>query len=149
MQRARWLQGSALAWANDFQSRNCLSSIFLLIPVYRLYLAWDHVLDLSGCISLASWRQSRVFGMVWSGAGLMPYPLHGGKGKCCIWLVNKVEIHFPKIGFVDCQWSNLNAPRCHSLFGSIMECTFLFMLKFTVHIVVLRHYRDNSCFLQK
>ena len=27
--------------------------------------------------------------------------LHAGKGKCCLWLVNKVEIHFAEIGFVD------------------------------------------------
>ena len=25
------------------------------------------------------------------------------KGKCCMWLVNKVEIHFAKIGFMDCK----------------------------------------------
>ena len=27
--------------------------------------------------------------------------LDAGKGKCCIWPVNKVEIHFAKIGIVD------------------------------------------------
>ena len=33
----------------------------------------------------------------------VPFPLHAGKGKCCMWLVNKVEIYFGKIGFVDCK----------------------------------------------
>ena len=23
----------------------------------------------------------------------LPFSLHAGKGKCCMWLVNKVEIH--------------------------------------------------------
>ena len=41
--------------------------------------------------------------------------LHAGKGKCCIWPVNKVEIHFAKIGFVDCKWSNSNAPGSYTL----------------------------------
>ena len=46
-----------------------------------------------------------------------------------MWPVNKVEIHFAKIGFVDCKWSNLNAPGlytpwCHSLVGSNVECLF-------------------------
>ena len=27
-----------------------------------------------------------------------------------MWLVNKVEIYFCKIGSMDCKWSNLNAP---------------------------------------
>ena len=27
--------------------------------------------------------------------------LNSGKGNCCIWAVNKVEIYFTKIGFVD------------------------------------------------
>ena len=26
------------------------------------------------------------------------FPLHAGKGKCCMWPVKKVEIHFAKIG---------------------------------------------------
>ena len=29
--------------------------------------------------------------------------LHAGKGKCCMWLVKKVEIYFAKIGYVDCK----------------------------------------------
>ena len=37
-----------------------------------------------------------------------PFPLHAGKGKCCMWPVNKVEIHFAKIGFLDSKWSILN-----------------------------------------
>ena len=36
--------------------------------------------------------------------------LNAGKGKCCMWPVNKVEIRFAKIGCVDCEWSNLNVP---------------------------------------
>ena len=31
----------------------------------------------------------------------MPFYLYAGKGKCCMWLVKKVEIHFAKIGFLD------------------------------------------------
>ena len=31
----------------------------------------------------------------------VPFPLHAGKGKSCMWLGNKVEIHFPKMGFID------------------------------------------------
>ena len=47
-----------------------------------------------------------------------------------MWLVNKVEIHFPKIGFVDSKQSNMNAPGsythwCHSLLGSTsVGCPF-------------------------
>ena len=53
----------------------------------------------------------------------VPFPLHAGKGKFCMWLVKKAEICFPEIGFVDLTWSNLNSPRscmslCPSLFGS-------------------------------
>ena len=32
-----------------------------------------------------------------------------GKG-CCICFVNKVEIYFPKMCFMDSKWINLNAP---------------------------------------
>ena len=28
------------------------------------------------------------------------WALHAGKGKCSMWLVNKVEINFSKIGFI-------------------------------------------------
>ena len=38
--------------------------------------------------------------------------LYAGKGKCCMWHVNKVEIHFAKIG---CKWSNSNAPGSYSI----------------------------------
>ena len=49
-----------------------------------------------------------------------------------MWLAEKVEILFVKIGFVDPQWSNLNAPRsytpfCHPLLGSTVGCPFLCM----------------------
>ena len=30
--------------------------------------------------------------------------LYAGKGKCCMWPVNKVEIHLAKIGFMDCKF---------------------------------------------
>ena len=49
-----------------------------------------------------------------------PFPLHAGKWRCCMWHVKNVEIHFAKIGFVDCKWPNLNAPGCHSLLVSIV-----------------------------
>ena len=47
-------------------------------------------------------------------------------------VVNKVEIHFAKIGFVVCEWSNLNTPGSstpwyHSLLGSSVGCPFLRM----------------------
>ena len=59
----------------------------------------------------------------------VPFSLHAGKGKCCMWLVEKVEIHFAKMGFVDCKWSNLNVPGSytpwsHSLLGSTVGCPF-------------------------
>ena len=46
-----------------------------------------------------------------------------------MWPVNKGEIHFAKIGFVDSKWSNLNAPGsytpwCHSLLGYIVGSPF-------------------------
>ena len=58
-----------------------------------------------------------------------PFPLHAGKGKCCMWPVNKVEIHFAKIDFLDSKWSNLNAlgsstPWCHSLLGLVWGVPF-------------------------
>ena len=41
-----------------------------------------------------------------------------------------VEIYFSKMGFLDCKWSNLNAPGsyipwCHSLLGPAVECPSL------------------------
>ena len=54
--------------------------------------------------------------------------LYAGKGKCCMWPVTKVKIHFAKIGYLDCKWSNLNAsviyPWCHSLLGYFVVCPF-------------------------
>ena len=51
------------------------------------------------------------------------------QGRCCMWLANKVEIHFAKIGFVDLRWSNLNASgsytlRCYPLMGYNRNCPF-------------------------
>ena len=40
-----------------------------------------------------------TFGMH-SGESISQY---AGNGKCCIWPVNKVEIHIAKTGFVDCK----------------------------------------------
>ena len=63
----------------------------------------------------------------------VPFPLYAGKGKYCImWLVNKVEIYFAKIGFVECKWSNRNAPVLyspwsHSLLEYIVWCPFHYM----------------------
>ena len=53
----------------------------------------------------------------------------GRKRECCMWLINKVEIYFSKIGFVNCKWSNLNVPGSytpwlHSLLGSTVGCPF-------------------------
>ena len=60
----------------------------------------------------------------------LSFSLHAGKGKCCIWAVNKVEIHFSKIGFMESKWPTLNAPgsytpKCHSLLGFSVGCPFL------------------------
>ena len=30
----------------------------------------------------------------------LPFSLDAEKGKCCMWLVNKVEISFAKVGFI-------------------------------------------------
>ena len=40
--------------------------------------------------------------------------LDAGKGNCCMWPVNQVEVYFAKIGFVDSKWSNLNAPGSYT-----------------------------------
>ena len=58
--------------------------------------------------------------------------LDAGKWKCCIWTANNMEIYFTKIGFLDCKWSNLNAPGshtpwCHSFLGSTEGCPLLCM----------------------
>ena len=46
------------------------------------------------------------------------------KGNVAYGMLRKVEIHFTKIEFVDCKWSNLNSlvsyiPLCHLLWGPI------------------------------
>ena len=40
----------------------------------------------------------------------IPFSLHSGKWKYCMWLVINVEIQFLKIGFADSKWSHLIAP---------------------------------------
>ena len=40
----------------------------------------------------------------------MPFSQYAGKGKFRMCLVNEGEMYSAKIGFVDCKWSNLNAP---------------------------------------
>ena len=47
---------------------------------------------------------SFIFGICYG----VPFPLHAEKGYAAC-AVKEVEIHFAKIGFVDCKWSNLNA----------------------------------------
>ena len=58
------------------------------------------------------------FGLIhfWGQCGV-PFSLYSGKGKCCMWLINKVEIDFARAGFVDCKWSNLNAPGLYLLWS--------------------------------
>ena len=56
------------------------------------------------------------------------------KMECCMWPVKEVEIHFAKISFVDCKWSNLNVLGSYtssspSLWGSIMECSLPCMVE--------------------
>ena len=60
------------------------------------------------------------------------FSLHAGKGKCCMWNVNKVEIHFTEMVFMDSKCPNLNAPGsyttwCQSILGSTVGCPFLCM----------------------
>ena len=62
----------------------------------------------------------------------VPFSLDAGKGKCCMWHVNKVEIYLSKIGFVNSKWSNLNVPGsytpwCHPPLGFTVGCPFLCM----------------------
>ena len=62
----------------------------------------------------------------------LPFSLDAGKGKYCMWLFNKVEIHLAKIGLVHYKLSNLNAPGSytpcsHSFLGSTVGCPFLCM----------------------
>ena len=47
--------------------------------------------------------------------------LYAGNGKCCMWLVNRVEIHFAKIGSMDCKWSNLNTPMSYTPFYQLFR----------------------------
>ena len=42
--------------------------------------------------------------------------MHAGKRKCNIRPVNKVEICFPKIAFLDCEESNLNVPPLGAIY---------------------------------
>ena len=51
---------------------------------------------------------------------VVPFSLHAGKGRCCMWAVNKVEIYIAKIGFVDSKWSNVNASRLYTLGSTIV-----------------------------
>ena len=60
------------------------------------------------------------------------FSLHSGKGKSCMWTVNKVEICFTQIHFIYSKCSNWNAlgfhtPWCHPLLRSIVRCLFLCM----------------------
>ena len=44
-------------------------------------------------------------------SGGVPFSLYAGK----VWIVNKVEMQFAQIGFVDRKWVNLNAPGSYTL----------------------------------
>ena len=48
----------------------------------------------------------------------VPFSLHAGSMKWCMWLVNKVEMYFQKMGFMDSKRSNLNA-QCHTALGLV------------------------------
>ena len=54
-----------------------------------------------------SWPRARPGHLA---AAAQAFSLHAEKGKCCMWLVNKVEIYFSIMGFLDSKWSNLNTP---------------------------------------
>ena len=80
-------------------------------------------LDLNAPVSYTPWCHS-LLGSITK----VPFFQHAGKGKCCMWIVNKMEIYFAKIGFIDCKWSNLNRPSSYtpwcldSLLVSTLEC---------------------------
>ena len=68
---------------------------------------------------------------VWSLLGA-PLPLHAWKGKCCMWIINKRENYFPKIGVVYFRWSNSYAEGsyilwCHPHLESSVGLPFLCM----------------------
>ena len=59
----------------------------------------------------------------------VPFSLHTGNGKCCMWLVDKVEILRAKIDVLDCKWPNMNDPGSYILFdiiflGFTLGCPF-------------------------
>ena len=49
----------------------------------------------------------------------VPFSLHAGKWECCMWPIEKVEIHFSKKCLVDCNWSNLKLPTLAVLFLAV------------------------------
>ena len=51
--------------------------------------------------------------------GPLPFP-DAGKGKCCMWLANQVEIYFSKMAFMDHKLPKLNAPGT----GAFVSFTF-------------------------
>ena len=60
------------------------------------------------------------------------FSLYAAKRKCCMWLVNKVEMYFSKMGGMDSKWPNLIALCeyslwCHSILGFTVGCPFLCM----------------------
>ena len=63
---------------------------------------------------------------------MVPFPPHVGAGKCCMWLLKKLDFSFSKIGFVDSKWANWNTtgsstPWFHSLLGPTVWCHCLML----------------------
>ena len=115
--------------------------------------------------------QSKANGRIWmcqvSFTFGVPFPQYVGKGKC--WSTSsmifgalssawrkrellhaghyKVEIYFPKIGFMDCKFSNLNAtgscaPWCHALCGPLWVLFPLDAGKGNCYMWVIKKWKD-------
>ena len=75
----------------------------------------------------------------------VPSSLHAGKMKCCMCLLNNMQIYFSIIGFIDSNWSNLNTPGSRLIyllkfFIIGVQCGMPFPLhawkgKFCMHLV--------------
>ena len=83
----------------SLQSRKWKCCMWLVNKVKIIFQEWVRFMDLKWTNlntpgSYTTWV-SCTFGVHYG----VPFSLHAGKGKCCMWLANKVEIYFPKMGF--------------------------------------------------
>ena len=71
----------------------CKKSEINLAKIGFLDSKWFNLNAAGSCTPLTSFTFGAHYGV--------PFSLHAGKGKCCMWIVNKVEILFAKIGCLD------------------------------------------------